>query len=267
VFVPVGGAEKLMKNYKKLAYLIAGMAVIGLSGSAIAGPIGPSGSGTITNCTPAGGVTVTATTVTWAPSAGSGLGCIAAGLGTSISTFSGGGINSSSSGTISNLPPGGGTFFTLTNGVDTLNFAFVAGNVITPGFTTPVTTDGICSTTTALALNHSCVVAANSPFLLTEDSGGTLVSLVLAGATVTDTGNGGTSFYTANFSTQDNRTTAQIANTIDPTSSGCPTCQGSSITDTYSATLTVGTPEPATLAGLGAGLVLIGLGRKRFGKR
>ncbi len=44
---------------------------------------------------------------------------------------------------------------------------------------------------------------------------------------------------------------------------------GGSITDTYSATLTVGTrtvPEPSDLAFVGVGLLMMGIVRQRFGK-
>src|SRR5579863_6374056 len=88
-----------MRKYKIQSYLLAGIACFGFTASAWATPIGTA---SITNCTPNGGVTVSATTITWLPSAGTNLGCIATGLPTSISYS--GGTFTSGTGTISDLP-------------------------------------------------------------------------------------------------------------------------------------------------------------------
>jgi hypothetical protein len=232
-----------MRNFQKQFYLLAG--VVCLSAIASASPIGEA---SITNCTPGGGVTVTATTITWLPSAGTNLGCIATGLPTSISYS--GGTFTSGTGTISDLPAGSiNPFMVLAGGG--LDFSLSS-------FQTPTPTNGICSTTTALASGLSCITFAGSPFLLISQGGSTAISLIALGV-ATDTGNGSTSNYQGLFTTQVPVTTAQIAAAIDA---------GGSIQNTYSATLIVGTPEPGTISMfLLGGVALLGIGRKRFGKR
>ena len=235
--------KTIMKNFKYRAFLLAGVALVGFSSIAMASPLGIA---SITNCTPGGGVTVTSTTITWLPAAGSGLGCIATGLPTSISYS--GGTFTAGQGTIEDLPGGPPPFMTLAGGV--LQFGLTA-------FSAPIASDGICSTSVALASGHSCVIFAGSPFLLFSNGATTTVSLVALG-TVTDTGNSSTAPYIATFSTNSNSDTAQIAENIDT---------GGSATNTYAATLIVGTPEPGTVSMfLLGGVALIGIGRKRFGK-
>ena len=238
-----------MKLLKHLPYLLAGFAFLGLSNQAVASPIGTAN---ITNCTPGGGFTFSATTINWLPPAGSGLGCIATGLPTSIAYS--GGTFTSGTGTIEDLAGGApGTFMLLAGGV--LDYSLSA-------FAAPATTDGICSTTVALATGHSCIAFAGSPFLFTSQGATTAVSLDALGI-LTDTGNASTSPYSGLFTTQLIANTAAIASTIDA---------GGSITSTYSATLATGpagsasTPEPATFALLSTGVALLGIGRKRFGK-
>jgi hypothetical protein len=234
-----------MNGLKKQMYLLGAIALLGFSSSAIANPVGVA---SIANCTPSGGVTVTATTVTWLPDAGGGRGCIGTGLPTSISTV--GGPYTGGLGTIENLPPGSpGTFIVLDGGL--LDFSLT-------GFGTVTTTDGICSQTVDLAANHSCVTSALSPFkLIGTDTGGTAVTLTTLGI-LTDTEiGGGSSPYSGLFTTQFTQGSASIAHTID--TSGA-------VSNTYSATLTT-VPEPATAAFLGLGVVLLGIGRKGYGKR
>ena len=73
--------EEYMTNLKRLLCLSAGFIFFGVSNHAIASPVG---SVNISNCTPNGGLQFSATTFTWLPSAGSGLGCIAAGPSSSL---------------------------------------------------------------------------------------------------------------------------------------------------------------------------------------
>ncbi len=240
-----------MKHLTYRLYLAAGIAFLGLSSHAIASPIGEA---SISSCTPGGGVTMSAISIAWLPSAGSGLGCIATGLPTSIAYS--GGTFTSGTGTIEDIPTGSpGTFLVLAGGV--LDFSIT-------GFGAPTSTDGICSTSVALASSHSCITFAGSPFLLVSQGASTAITFTPFGI-VTDTGNGSTSSYTSLFTTQANANTASLAAVFDA---------GGSVTGTYSAILTMdgtggtsGVPEPATLSLLSVGLVLFGIGRKSFGKR
>jgi hypothetical protein len=241
-----------MKLFSQRFFLVAALAFLGLASRAGASPVGTV---SITNCTPGGGVTISGTTITWLPSAGVNLGCIATGLPTSISYS--GGTFTSGTGTISDLPGGSiNPFMVLAGGA--LDFSLSA-------FEAPTPTDGVCSTTIALAAGHSCVAFVGSPFLFTSDGVSTSLSLITLG-TATDTGNSSTSSYLGLFTSQFGETTAAIAAAIDA---------GGSLTDTYSATLIVGPggggggsmPEPSTLALLSVGLALAGIPLKRFGKR
>jgi len=232
-----------MNGLKKQIFLLGAIALFGVCSSAIATPVGTA---SITNCTPGGGVTVSATSITWLPVAGTNLGCIATGLPTSISYS--GGTFTSGTGTISDLPAGSlNPFMVLAGGA--LDFSLTAFGAVSP-------TDGVCSTSVALASGHSCVTSVGSPFLLISQGASTAISLTTLGV-LTDTGNGSTSLYSGLFTTQEAFTTAAIATIIDG---------GGSLTNTYSATLTT-IPEPATVALLGLGVVLIGIGRKRLHKR
>jgi hypothetical protein len=236
-----------VKQFNHRLYVAVGITLLGLSSHALAGPIGTA---TITNCTPGGGVTISATSVTWLPSAGLNEGCITTGPPTSISYS--GGTFTSGAGTINDLTfPVGATnpFLVLAGGV--LDFSLTA-------FAPALPTDGVCSTTAALAAGHSCITAAGSPFLFTSDGATTSIEFTTLGV-ITDSGNSSTTPYQGIFTEQLITNTAALAATIDG---------GGSITNTYSATIVaVGAPEPATLVGLSVGLVLIGIRRQRVGPR
>src|ERR1700731_4417655 len=90
------GVKKLQS---KFYMLVMGLAVLGCSSTARATAIGSLNTGICSG----GGITVTATTVTWLPSSGTGTGCIETGAGTSI-TYSGGTLSSGVTGNIKNLP-------------------------------------------------------------------------------------------------------------------------------------------------------------------
>jgi hypothetical protein len=108
-----------------------------------------------------------------------------------------------------------------------------------------------------LALGHSCVAVAGSPFLLTNvGTNQTLIGLTGTG-TVTD---GTLNRWSLVFSTQLAQSAGSIQTATAPGGPGIgPT--------TWSATLTLA-PEPGTLAMFVlAGVGLIGVGRKKFTKR
>jgi hypothetical protein len=197
---------------------------------------------TFANCD-GGGVTVTITTVTWLPLASVGTGCIAAGLGTNV-TFAGapGAIIPAEHGTINNLAPlSGNTGFLTFTGV-----TFDAG-LIGPGVSNLV-----CSA--VMATGPACSVLANSPFILTPGTSGTVITLGVSGlandASSTNSPWGGI------FSTQiQNQTPKQIQDAFSA---------AGSFTATYSFDGNVGIPEPVSLALIGGGLVaLAGLKRRK----
>src|ERR1700690_578221 len=139
-----------MKRSNQRLYLLAALVFLGLSSRASADPVGTA---SITNCTPNGGITISATTITWLPVAGTNLGCIATGIPTSISYS--GGTFTSGTGVISDLPGGSiNPFMVLAGGL--LDFSLTS-------FAAPSPTDGICSTSVALASGRSCVAFVGSP--------------------------------------------------------------------------------------------------------
>lgn len=238
-----------MKRFNHRFYLIAATAFLAIASRAGASPVGTAN---ISNCNPFGGVQITATTITWLPSAGVNLGCIAATLPTSIS-FSGGTFISGI-GTISDLPAGSTNPFMVLGG-GLLDFSLSS-------YTAPTPSNGICSTSVALAVGESCIISVGSPFLLTSDATGTALSWITNGI-ATDAGNSSTSTYHGLFTEQVPVTTAQIAAAIDA---------GGTVSDTYAATLIVGkagasAPEPSTLAFFTVALALVGIPRKRFRNR
>jgi len=230
----------MRKNIQTKLWILAAITVCGFASNAMATPLGTLN---VANCN-GGGVTVTATTITWLPSAGTGVGCIDTGLGTNL-TFSGGGpLGAGVAGTIKNLTVGGGSvdmFMTFT--ATPLDFIL---NGLGPGSGNScagVTLGGTCS-------------PAGSPFVLTDLGASTGISLNAFG-TAND-GTVGSSNWFGAFTTQINLTIPQILAAI--------AVEGGSITSTHSASFTVSSapvPEPATLSMMGIGLLGLGLLRRR----
>jgi hypothetical protein len=196
---------------------------------------------TFGNCD-AGGVTVTATTVTWLPPVVvDSTGCIAAGVATNV-TFDSGSITPGEHGTINDLTPGNG------------NTGFISFAGVT--FDAPLIGPGVTNTTcsNALADGPSCSVVAGSPFILMPGTNGTTITLGVSG--VANGASTSNSPWSGIFSTQiSGETPYQIQQQFDT---------NGSFTATYSFDGSVGTPEPASLAMIGGGLLaLAGLKRRK----
>ncbi len=240
-----------MKDLKKQIYILAGIACFGIAGTASATVIGTAG---IASCN-LGGVFVDANDIDWTTCSGPGVPAgvqFNVGIGSTLS-YSGGAIPGGGSdfGTLKNLvasPPTSGDNFLEFLSAPTLDW-------ILTGFVPVSPTDGTnCAT---LAVGHSCVAVAGSPFLLTNVGGGqTLIGLTGVG-TVTD---GTLNDWSLVFSTQLAESAGSIQTATIPGGAGIgPT--------TFSATLSLA-PEPGTVSMfLLAGVGLIGFGRKRFAKR
>jgi hypothetical protein len=198
----------------------------------------------VANCS-GGGVTVSATTITWSPiGTTAGTGCIDTGLGTNV-TYSGGTLGAGVTGNIKNLTAGGGSvdqFMTFQG--STLDFVLTS---LGPG-----SANTVC---TGLAVGGSCSVFAGSPFLLTNLGGGNTSVGLSANGSVTD--GGVTSFWKGAFTTQLNLDASTIQTEI---------LAGESISSTHSGQFVVSSvPEPTTLSMLLlGGVALLG---SRFRRR
>ena len=219
----------------------AGIALLGCSSTAMATAIGPLN---VANCA-GGGITVSATTITWAPvGTATGTGCIDTGIGTNV-TYSGGQtLGAGVTGSIKNLPAGGlpvDQFMTFTG--STLDFVLSS---LGPG-----SSNTNCS---GLAIGASCSVFAGSPFLLTNLGGGTTAIGLTATGTVTD--GGVTTSWTGAFTTQLNLYAATIQMDIN---------NGDTISSTHSGQFVVSSvPEPNTVTMLFlGGLALMGTKLRR----
>jgi len=240
-----------------LVFAVAGLCFLTLSASAT--PL----TGTLqeTACL-GGGVTVSATSITWTGSGATG--CTATSTTATIDTNTGTSVTSAVgtllpgvTGTITDLTPTttfpvndfitfSGTGAGLTAG-GTLDFTL-------DGFSPPSTTNTNCAA--AVSNGATCVVNATSPFLLTSDgNGNTNVTLEIFG-TVTD----GTSVvpYTGSFETTVAGDTPGAIQTIEGLGGSIATGQTGSVTLAMA-----GTPEPASLIMLGAGLVGLSLLTKK----
>lgn len=238
-----------MKDFKKQIYILAGVACFGISGMASASPIIVS----VANCG-GGGVTVSASTITWTPpTLGGTAGCIQTGGTTSFNYTGGGGgtLGPNVTGNILNLTTGGG----IVDGFMT----FAVPTAYTIDFVLDGLGPGAASSDCNLnGTTKTTCSPGGGPFILTYiDATDTAIALRAFG-TVTD---GATTYaWSGSFTTQLSDSAIDIA-TIEGT--------GGSISSTHSATFTLAAvPEPGTISMfLLAGVGLIGIGRKRFAKR
>ncbi len=236
--------------------LLAGLLTFaGLSSASVIGTLSEA------NCS-GGGVTVTATTITWLPAAGSGFGCISTGLTTSLTWSGGGSLGPGVNGVIRDL--------TLAPNVNVNDFmVFPAPPIVASSLdfvltTLPqaVSTDGVCKTTgTGVAgVGHSCVlISGYTPFLLqyngvsgTGNVENTTIT-ALAGGTVADPNNGAMSAWGGNFHTSLNETPAQIELSF---------LRVGSVSSTQAGDFQItAVPEPDSMLLMAAGAGLIGLAK------
>jgi hypothetical protein len=192
-------------------------------------------------------VRVSLTTIDWLP-AGTGTGCIAAGAAMSV-TFSGapGAISPADLGTLNDLtvPPAPG------QNVGFITFPGVTFDLATIG---PLGPTPVCSA----VVTSNCVIAAGSPFLLTQQGTSTNISLNVAGL--------------ANDSTSSNSVwsgffTTQLANTSIAAISSTLNSGGSILTSfSFNGDVTAGstgTPEPVSMALIGGGLIALASLKRR----
>ena len=250
-----------MKYRNVLKSVILGLAVLALATLPPSASASTVGELSIANCSGVGGgVTVTITAIDWLPDGGAANNCLAAGIPTKV-TSGLGSINSSSIGTINDLnslPLGNTTGFAgfMTFGAIKLDLIAVGPGLMDSCVTNP-------------GIGNSCSIPLPgdgiSPFVLTQDDGGTSVSLSAYGTTL-DTTDNVLSYWNGAFTTQLN--TSVLNGDMSPAGiqarilghDGIPP---GSVTSTYSGTFDITVPEPVSMALIGGGLIALASIRQR----
>lgn len=235
--------EDVLKVRNVVKLVVLALAVAAWTFSVPSASAGVVGHLSFANCD-GQGVIVTLTTVDWLP-AGGGTGCIAAGIGTTV-TFAGGSIAPGDHGTVNDL------------GIGTGNIGFLAFELGGVTFDLASVGPGVANTACPndfVASDPACSVYAGSPFVLTTGSTGTSVTFAVRGlANDALTHN---SPWSGAFTTQ-------ISNTTPFAIQQAILADGGSFLATYSFDGNVGAPEPVSLALIGGGLVaLAGLKRRK----
>jgi len=226
-------------------------AAVALLVAAIPAVAAPIGTLAVTACT-GQGVTVTTSLIDWLP-AGGGSGCIDTVAPTNVTYVGGGPLLPGATGTIQDLPFGGGTvtdFMTFV-GHPNLHFDLTGLGPVPP------VTNTACPNTFS-ETDPVCVIVSGSPFVLRPGTGGTTVTLPVRG--IGRDASATTSTYTGTFSVDFSAETPfQLQQRF---------LQTGSITSNHSGRITLTEsviPEPATAALVGTGLLFAGLiGRRRI---
>ena len=245
-----------MKHRNVLKSVMLGLAVLALATSPQSASASVIGHLVVGICG-GGGVTVSATTIDWAP--GSPAACLQLGLGTNITSVGDGTLTGASSpGTINDLNlafPGAATagFMSFVDTVAGVNLLF---NLAPVGGFGP---GSLVNCNVNPGVNNSCSVPG-SPFILTEtvsNSGviGTSVTLDAHG-TILDIGDGTTSFWSGSFTTQ--------INTMAPAAIQTQIVGGGAIVSSFSGEFDVtNVPEPVSMSLIGGGLIALAAIRRR----
>ncbi len=217
--------------------------------------------GTLTeNACAAGGVTVTATTITWSPAGTlAGTGCINSGIGTNLTWSGGGSLGPGVNGNIKNLTIGGGAvdqFMTFPAvALPTLDFVLT---LLGPGSSNV----GAAGCAAANANGLSCSVVGGSPFILTYDNGSTDIALHALGTIADPNAPTQTSTWSGGFSvTVAGKAPIDVYNMFVANGNIAVGQQGQFVVASAP-----GVPEPGTIGMMLLGVALLASAGKRKAK-